>query len=84
MKNRIGKFYVASTFLETTKHLDTLGNILATLKFIPTKVEFLYQYDKFEYIGISYMFSECNLGCEIPEYALTVTNNGSTIGVQKI
>ena len=30
------------------------------------------------------MFSECNLGCEIPEYALTVTNNGSTIGVQKI
>ena len=58
MKSRIGKFYVASTFLETTKHLDTLGNILATLKFIPTKVEFLYQYEKFEYNSISNMLSK--------------------------
>lgn len=82
MKHRIGKFYVLNDFLDTTSSIECINKILTEMKFIPTKVDFLYAENKFEYIGISHMFNELKLGVEIPEYIIEVSNN--RISVQEI
>lgn len=74
MKHRVGKFYITSNFLETISSIENISNILSQMKFVPTKVDYLYAEDRFEYIGISPMFNERKLGMYIPEYTIEIIN----------
>lgn len=74
MKHKVGKFYITSNFLETPSGIESISNILSKMQFVPTKVDFLYNEEKFEYIGISPLFNERKLGMYIPEYVIDIVD----------
>lgn len=71
---RLGKFYVSSILVK--EEINDLADILGKMNFVPTRVEYLYHADKFEYVGYSYLFDECPLGVEIPEYRINYHLDG--------
>jgi len=70
-KNR-GKFHVDAHFFTETDFIELLA-VFKELDFIPTKVDFLYAENKFEYIGFSPNFEEVPEGCHCPVYNVEVT-----------
>lgn len=71
MKNK-GLFYVHETELENA---DFFADVLHNMRFIPLRVEFHYDRGAFEYIGLSPMFDEINVGEKVPEYVLEMSRD---------
>ena len=66
---RQGKFYISRDLV-----LDGRAwPILAEIKFVPFRVEYLMEFDAFEYIGLSPLFREIPIGRQSPEYRIEVT-----------
>jgi len=66
---RIGKMNIPNNIVEE----ENFPDVLATMQFIPLRVEYLAYRDQFEYIGISPMFDELPLYLEPETYLLIVT-----------
>ena len=65
---RMGRFYIAYDIVMSEK----VWPVLAKMKFVPLRVEFLATKNMFEYDGISPMFDPIELGQIIPVYDITV------------
>ena len=61
---RIGKFYISDFFLAQSE----AEIVFTSLKFIPYRVEFLWDKKIMQYIGLSYLFDEIPFSEETPEY----------------
>ena len=69
--SRRGRFYVSN---ETVKDkTDTVAEVLAKIKFVPTRVGFLWESNMFEMCGMSPMFEEIPADAQSPEYTFQVT-----------
>jgi len=66
----VGKFYITSDIISSESGIEYVQKILALMQFVPTRVEFIYHKDVFEYIGLSPLFEDWPLSCEIPEYRI--------------
>jgi hypothetical protein len=73
LEHRKGYFQVSSVMAKG-KQLPVLAKILATLEFVPFKVEFEYAIDSFVYCGCSPKFRELDFGETIPYYQILVEN----------
>lgn len=72
---RIGRFEVSGRCVNDT--LEELQQILAYMKFVPLRVEFLFHKDVFDYIGISPLFENVEEGDVIPKYQLRISQNAA-------
>lgn len=66
--NHVGKFYVSYAMMNMSDHF---AELLAQLKFIPIRTEFLYHPNHFGYEGYSELFEANPEGCVIPEYIVS-------------
>ena len=80
MNKRRGKFYVSTSLL----HSDDFWIVLAEMKFIPARVEQLYDRDAFEYVGLSHLFREVPQGEITPEYEIIICKEGAVISVKAV
>ena len=73
----LGNFTVSTTL--ASEQPEVLADALATMRFIPYRVEHHYAIDAFEYVGTSPMFRETTQGESIPKYTVdvNVTAKGS-------
>lgn len=74
---QIGKFYIAG--IESKERPEEIAKIFSLLKFVPTRVEYLWHRKEFEYIGISLKFKELEIGKKIPQYFIIVTKKNGKI-----
>ncbi len=81
LEQRYGKFFVTPEMVRD----PILSDILAKMKFIPTRVEFIFHSDRFEYTGSSCLFNIVETGCLIPTYQIEIstisTQSGNEISV---
>lgn len=74
---RTGKFYITGKCVHSDQ--NEIGQVLAFMGFIPTRVEFLHYRDQFEMIGISPMFEDISIGKQIPEYTIITHVDGGKV-----
>jgi hypothetical protein len=67
---RIGKFTVAESVMRS----EVFPYVMAKMRFVPYRVEFIYHQRAAEYIGFSWMFDEEPSYCAPREYVLTVSD----------
>lgn len=78
MRNRhLGKFYVTGSLVENGE----LWRVLSLMEFVPTRAEYLWANDAFEYIGMSPMFEEVKEGQIIPEYVVGLNQFDNKVSV---
>jgi hypothetical protein len=68
---KIGKFYLDKDQV----YLPSFHEFLATMRFVPLRVQFLEESNRFEYIGLSNAFNKVAEGSYIPTYAIKVTRD---------
>lgn len=67
---RVGKIYISDEMLR-----DYGSRIFGDMGFIPTRAEFMYLENRFEYIGVSPYFDPLNVGEVSPTYEIIITRN---------
>ena len=68
-RGQIGKMYVSEHLVLS----ECFADALAKIRFVPVRVEMLYERMAFEYIGHSPAFRELAKGEIIPEYELNIS-----------
>lgn len=63
---RFGRFTLPDNLVREQPY--QVAQMLASIKFLPTRVQYLFHTEQFEYIGISEHFAEVEQGSEPPEY----------------
>ena len=72
-KLNLGVFEVSMPLIKETP--NEVAELLGALKFVPTRVELLFNKMAFRYEGLSPRFPEIQLGEAIPEYEIKVTRD---------
>ena len=67
---RLGTFSIALEYIHS--NIVEVANIFKFLEFVPTKCEFNFSTNAYEYTGISYHFKEQPLGCFPPIYTIII------------
>jgi hypothetical protein len=70
---RLGRFEVSGHCVNDAS--EELQQVLAYMKFVPLRVEFLFYKDAFDYTGISPLFESVEKGSIIPTYQLHISHN---------
>lgn len=70
---RLGKFMVSSMYIYTAP--EQVAFLLASLQFVPYRVEMLAAYDNFEYVGVSPFFEEIDFSHEVVDYDIVITRD---------
>ena len=70
MARRFGRIYISQELLD-----PQLVEVFYLMKFLPCRVEYLFEFEDYHYIGYSPLFRVLSTGESIPEYTLTVTND---------
>ena len=74
---RLGRIEIDELTLDSSLHLRQLEAMLCKLRFVPTRVEYLWAKGKFEYVGLSPFFDELDDGSLCPTYLINETSGGS-------
>ena len=69
---RFGKFYIKAALVDS----GAVFNIIHQMQFVPTRVEFLYHLNAFEYLGMSYTFDNVPENEIAPVYTVMVQDSG--------
>lgn len=69
---RMGKFYIADSLARNQS--DSVAQVLGEMKFVPTRVEYLWFKSSFLMEGISPKFREVKKGMEIPFYEIIIND----------
>lgn len=70
---RFGRFTLPDNLVREQPY--QVAQMLASIKFLPTRVQYLFHTEQFEYIGISERFDEYESGCEPPEYDICIVES---------
>ena len=73
-KNNVGKIHITVDLVESDP--EQAAKVLAMLDFVPLRVECMWQYRRFEYVGLSPKFPELKEGLMVPTYIITVNVDG--------
>jgi hypothetical protein len=77
MKERLGMFFVSLDAIVNRK--EEMCESLSIMKFLPIRVETLYDRKEIMYIGFSYLFDEKEEGSEATEYNIVVVKEDDKI-----
>lgn len=72
-ERRLGKFRVWGKYVHEAP--EQVAFLLASLQFVPYRVEMLAAYDNFEYVGVSPFFEEIDYGHEAVNYDIVITRD---------
>jgi hypothetical protein len=80
-ERRLGKFYLHSE--DVLHNTDYVADMLAKMKFVPTRCEFIAHRNQFEYIGLAPLFEDVQVGEMLHEYALECSKDqhGNVVSV---
>lgn len=71
-RKNIGRFKVDGQILD--QRVDKLAEVLAMMRFVPVRCEFLWAEGRFEMVGLSPLFKPVDFGRITPEYTITCHN----------
>ena len=66
-----GMFRVSDATMR--EQIEVVSEALATIRFVPTRVEFLWDEKMFEMVGVSPLFDSVEDGAKAPEYRFDIT-----------
>ena len=79
MVRNYGKFYVTESCLK----VNNFPQAICKMQLVPSRVEYRYDMQAFEYIATSPLFREVKEGESVPEYNIQIAsdNNGNVLEV---
>ena len=80
-RKNIGSFKVDGQILD--QRADKLAEVLAMMRFVPVRCEFLWAEGRFEMVGLSPLFKPVDFASITPEYTI-VCHNGDDGKLEKV
>lgn len=77
IRSRYGTFRISRELIHQTP--EQVSDILAFMRFVPTRTECLFRENSIEYTGMSHIFPLLQDGEMVPEYKLCIVHQGDTL-----
>lgn len=77
IRSRYGTFRISRELIHQTP--EQVSDILAFMRFVPTRTECLFRENSIEYTGMSHIFPEIEDFVITPEYKLCLVHQGNTL-----